>query len=597
MRKNNNTEPKKNNDNRNNRNAGRRDNRGGANQSAQGNQQNNRHARKGKSDGRKLKIIPIGGLDAIGRNMTVYEYEDTIIAVDCGIMFPTNDMPGIDFIIPDFTYLRNNRSKFKGIFITHGHEDHIGAVSFLLQEFDVPVFGTRLTLGLIKNRLKERTLKYQPRLIEVEPREQTKIGPFDVSFIRVVHSIVDSVALAIRTPAGVVVHTGDFKFDHSPVDGKVADIYTLAELGESGVDLLLSDSTNAERPGYTGSESELNSKLMDLFSNAKGRIIVATFASNINRIQQVLDAAAKFNRKVVISGRSMINNIEIARELGYLTYKDGLILELNEAKSMQDKKMVLICTGTQGEPMSALSRIANGTHNHFRCHPGDKVIITASVIPGNENSVGVVINQLLKYGTTVFYENDDRIHVSGHASQEELKLMISLVKPRCFMPIHGEHRHLKAHARLAENLGIKPNNIIVADNGDIVTFSKDAIEKSGRMDIRNVFVDGQLMDDLSSDIIKDRQIMSEDGIVMATIVMNEGFMASEPVITMKGFVGCGSENIRKMIHETIDEKLARVNNGQASRTEIISSVKRALRTMFEKNLQRDPIVEVQVVEI
>jgi len=542
-----------------------------------------------------LKIIPLGGLDAIGRNMTLFESEDSIIAVDCGIMFPTTEMPGIDFIIPDFSYLRERRSDFKALVITHGHEDHIGAVSHLLQEFDVPVFGTKLTLGLIKNKVKERALNFQPRFIEIEPRENVKIGSFDIGFIRMNHSIIDSVGISIKTKNLSVVHTGDFKFDFSPVDGKVADLYNLAELGENGVDLLLSDSTNAEKPGYTGTESDLNSKLFDMFSNAKGRIIVATFASNINRIQQVLDAAAKFNRKVVISGRSMINNINIAKELGYLNFRDGLIVELNEAKILQDKKLVIVCTGTQGEPMSALSRIANGTHQHFACNSGDRVIITASVIPGNERTVSVVINSLMKMGANVFYENDDNVHVSGHASQEELKLMISLIKPKFFMPVHGEHKHLKAHARLAEGLGIKPSNLIVADNGDIITVSKDKIEKRGKIDIKNVFIDGLMTDDLSSDVIKDRQVMSEDGIVFITLVTNNGLLASNPIIKMKGFVGCGNEKIKNAITDNITQRLEKMGSA-VSKNEMASSVKRSLRTYFEKSLQRDPIVEVQIIE-
>ena len=552
--------------------------------------------RNRKNDG-GIRILPLGGLDAIGRNMTLFESDDSIIIVDCGIMFPTMDMPGIDFIIPDFTYLRENKEKVKGLFITHGHEDHIGAVSFLLQEFNIPVFGSKLTLGLIKNRLTERALKYEPKLIEVQPREMTRCGSFEISFIRVNHSIVDSFGLAIKTSAGTIVHTGDFKIDYSPVDGKVTDLYALAELGENSVQLLMSDSTNAEKPGYTGSESELNSKLLDIFSNAKARIIVATFASNINRIQQVLDAAAKFNRKVVVSGRSMINNIEIAKELGYLNYRDGLIVELNEAKILSDRKLVIICTGTQGEPMSALSRIANGTHQHFKCNPGDKVVITASVIPGNERTVSVVINSLLKMGSTVFYENDDNIHVSGHGSQEELKLMISLIKPKFFMPIHGEHKHLKAHARLAEGLGIRASNILVADNGDILKLSRDRFERAGRIDVKNVFVDGQLMDDLSSDIIKDRQIMSEDGIVMVSIMLNEGQLVQEPVIIMKGFVGCGNNSIKNQIKENIMQRIEKAAGSHNLRNEISSSVKRGLRTMFEKSLQRDPIVEVQIIEV
>lgn len=560
-----------------------------ANQANQSKHANN--SRKG------VKVIPLGGLDAIGRNMTLFEYEDTIIAVDCGIMFPTTEMPGIDFIIPDFTYLRQNITKFKGLLLTHGHEDHIGAVSFLLQEFSIPIIGTKLTLGLIKKRLEERPVKNTPKFIEIEAGETAKVGIFDVEFIRVNHSIVDGVALAIKTPVGKIIHTGDFKFDFSPVDGKVSDLYRFARNGEEGVLLLLSDSTNAESPGYTGSESDLNEKIMDIFSGSNGRIIVATFASNINRIQQILNAAAKYNRKVVISGRSMINNIEIAKELGYLTYREGLIVELNEAKILPDKKLTIVCTGTQGEPMSALTRIANGTHMHFACKAGDRVIVTASVIPGNERTVGTVVNQLLKMGAHVHYENIENLHVSGHASQEELKLMISLTRPKFFMPIHGQYKHLRAHVKLAESLGMKPSNTFIADNGDIMELTVNKFEKIGKINLGNVFVDGSLIDDLSSELIKDRQVMSEDGIVFVTIILQSGMLISEPAIVMKGFVGSASGQIRQMMEDDINNKLGKILVNNPSHQEIATVLKKSLRALFERVLKRDPVVTVQVIEV
>lgn len=546
---------------------------------------------------KKLKIIPLGGLDAIGRNITLFEYEDSILIVDCGLMFPTSEMPGVDYIIPDFDYLIRNRSKVKGLVITHGHEDHIGGVPFLLQKLSVPIYGSRLTLGLIRSRLEEKAPGERPEFIEIAPRETFQAGAFRVEFLRVNHSIVDSVALAITTPAGVVIHTGDFKIDHAPVDGKLTDLYRFAEYGERGVLLLLSDSTNAERPGYTGSENIIDATLSDTFSNAKGRIILATFASNINRIQQVLDAAQKFNRKVVISGRTMQKNIEIAKTLGYLTFKDDLIIEINEAKTLQSKKIVIICTGTQGEPMSALTRMANGTHKHFICGSTDRVIITASVIPGNEKLVSSVINQLLRLGVDVFYEQARDIHVSGHASQEELKLMMALVKPKFFMPIHGEYKHLKAHARLAESVGIKPSNIMIAQNGEVLSLSRNEFKKIDQFPIRNVFVDGSHIGDLDSDIIKDRQSLSTEGIVIATVVLQQGLLASPPEVVMKGFAADENDKIHLMLVHEIEHRLNRTGDGLMNAIEAQTLLKKNLKALIYRSLMREPVVEVIVSEI
>ena len=381
-----------------------------------------------------VKIIPIGGLGAIGKNMTLFEHEDEIIIVDCGIMFPSDDMPGIDFIIPDFSYIKKNKSKIKAIIITHGHEDHIGAIPYLLKEVNVPIYATKLSIGLIQSRLEEKHLKQSPIFNEIKPRESITLGSFIIEFIKVNHSIIDGIGMAIQTKAGTIIHTGDFKIDFSPVDGIVTDLARFANYGEKGVLLLMSDSTNAEKPGYTKSESILIDKMIEIFSESKGRIIVATFASNIHRIQQVLDVAQRFNRKVVISGLTMLKNIEIASTLGYLSYKEDLIIEINEANNLPNKKIVIIGTGSQGEPMSALTRMANGTHRHFLAEKGDTVIITASVIPGNEKTVNNIVNSLMKLGAEVFYEQDKDIHVSGHASTEELKLMLSLTKPKFFMP-------------------------------------------------------------------------------------------------------------------------------------------------------------------
>lgn len=550
---------------------------------------------KKKSSKSTIKIIPIGGLDTIGRNMTVFEYQDEILIVDCGIMFPTPDMHGVDFVIPDFDYIRQNRWKVKGIVITHGHEDHIGAVSYLLQEVQVPVFGTRLTLGLIENRLSDRKYQHEPKLIEIEPRDIAQIGNFKVDFIRVNHSIVDGVGLAITTNLGTIVHTGDFKIDYTPVDGKVTDMHHFAEYGQKGVLLLLSDSTNAERSGYTGSESVIYDKLNEIYSSAKGRIIVASFASNINRIQQVLDSSKKFNRKVVISGRTMQKNIEIAKDLGYLTYDDNILIKPEQASRTPDKKLTIICTGTQGEPMSALTRMATGTHKHFAAVPGDRVVITASVIPGNERTVGNVINALLKLGTQVHYEHDADIHVSGHASEEELKLMLSLVRPKFFMPVHGEYKHLKANAKIAENMGIKTSRIVVAENGDILELSKTRFKKSSSIPIRNIFIDGSTVTDLSSDVIMDRQKMSEDGIVFVTIVIAENLLMHPPVITTRGFAEFENKKIQDMMIREIESRINKLPKAKMDKAGISLSVKRSLNNLLFRTVRRHPIIEVQTI--
>ncbi len=543
----------------------------------------------------KLSIIPIGGLDTIGRNMTVFEYKDQILIVDCGIMFPTPEMHGIDFIIPDFTYVRENKDKVKGIVITHGHEDHIGAVSFLLQELNVPLFGTRLTLGLIRSRLEDKKYLIEPKLIEIQPRDIAEIGCFKVDFIRVNHSIVDGVALAITTDLGTIIHTGDFKIDFSPVDGKVTDMHHFAEYGERGVLLMMCDSTNAERPGYTGSESVIFEKMNEIFSTANGRIIVATFASNINRIQQVLDSCRKYNRKVIISGRTMVKNIEIARDLGYLNYKDDIIIEAEHASKFPDKKIVIICTGTQGEPMSALSRMANGTHRNFQCGAGDRVIITASIIPGNERTVGNVINALLRLGAYVHYEQDEDIHVSGHASQEEIKMILTLVRPSFFMPIHGEYKHLKANAKIAESLGIKPSRIVVAENGDILDLTKTKFEKKGKIQIQNVFVDGSITGDLSSGMIKERQTMSSDGIIIVTLVFAEGLLMHPPVVFTRGFAEFENEKIRDMIYLEVENRINKLPKNKITKTEVSVTVKRNLKNLLFRTVKRTPLIETQII--
>jgi ribonuclease J len=545
----------------------------------------------------KVRIIPIGGLASIGTNMTLFEFGDDILVVDCGIMFPNEEMPGIDFIIPDFSYVVRNRDRVKGIIITHGHEDHIGAVPYLLQEIIAPVFGTKLTLGLIQSRLEDHPPKEKPTCIEVEPGSKVQVGGFLVDFLRVNHSIIDGIALAISTPVGVIIHTGDFKIDFSPVDGKVTDIYRFSEYGEKGVLLLMSDSTNAEQKGYTRSESVLASKLMEIFSTARGRIIVATFASNIHRIQQVLDAAQKYNRRVVFSGTTMIKNVEIAENLGYLAYKKNLIVDIKEASSIPYKRLVVVCTGSQGEPMSALARMSSGTHKHFSAGAGDTVIITASVIPGNERTVYTVINALMRMGADVLYEQDEDIHVSGHASQEELKLMISLTRPRFFLPIHGEYRHLRAHTKIAESLGIKPSHILIAENGDMLELTKKSFEKKGKIELSQVFVDGNEIEDITSSIIKDRKCMANEGIITVTIVVSDGMLVHQPEILARGFITGRSTRVIDLVRTDTEDEVHKLLEDGVPPREIALILKKTIKNNVYRLTRRNPLIEIQVLEV
>jgi ribonuclease J len=545
-----------------------------------------------------IKIIPLGGLGGIGKNITLFEHKDDIIIVDCGIMFPTEEMPGIDYIIPDFTYIRKNKSKVKAILVTHGHEDHIGAIPYLLQEVTVPIYATKLTIGLIQSRLEEIPPKKEPEFIEINPRDRKQIASFSVEFIKVNHSIIGGVGLAITTEVGTIIHTGDFKIDFSPVDGDVTDIFRFADYGERGVLLLMSDSTNAEREGFTKSESVLIDKLTDIFSSANGRIIVATFASNIHRIQQVMDVAQRYNRKIVISGLTMQKNVEIANTLGYLNYRDDLIIDISKANSLPNKKLVIIGTGSQGEPMSALYRMAYGTHRHFFAEKGDTVVITASVIPGNERMVTNVVNSLMKMGAEVYYDQDDDIHVSGHGSSKELKLMIAVTKPKFFMPIHGEFRHLKAHAEIAESLNIKPSRILLADNGDVLELTAKSFKKTQSIDLSQIYVDGKDIGDIESSVIKDRHVMSSDGIIFIAIVVAEGMLMRQPDIFSRGFLGNKEEKvlelIRKDIHERVNKMLMEKNSNN---DDIVAGLKKGLKNFIFKLTRRNPLIVVEILEV
>ncbi|MBP8986209.1 MAG: ribonuclease J [Spirochaetes bacterium] len=545
---------------------------------------------------KKIRIIPIGGLHAIGGNMLVIEYDNEMLIIDCGISFPNGETPGIDFMIPDFTYILENKHKVKGIIITHGHEDHIGAIPFFLQKINVPVYATKLTLGLVASRLAERPVS-QHTFIEIEPRDTIHIGPFIIEFLLVNHSIIDGVGLAIKTPLGIIIHTGDFKIDYSPVDGKVADLHRFAEYGQQDVLLLISDSTNATKPGYTPSEIILKKKLLEIFARSKGRIFVASFASNIHRIQQVLEASQKYNRKVIISGTTMQKNVEIATELGYLQYKKDLIIDAKDTGKYTHKKLVVLCTGSQGEPMSALHRMANGTHKHFRISAGDTVVITASVIPGNERMVYNVINSLMQLGALVYYEQDEDIHVSGHASQEELKLMITLTQPKYFLPVHGEYRHLKAHAALAESLNIKPKDIIVAENGDIIELTDKSFEKRGSIPLSTVYVDGNYIGDITDEVIAERKTLSSDGVIVISIVIGDGLLLYPPAIIAKGFIGLKNDKflqvLQKELSATIEKHLAQ----NASSENLSVAVKKLVKMIAHRFTNNTPLVETIIQEI
>ena len=486
-----------------------------------------------------VKIAFLGGLNEVGKNMTLYECQGDMILVDCGLAFPEPDMLGVDLVIPDFTYVEDNADKIKGIFITHGHEDHIGGLAYLLQRVNIPVFGTKLTIGLIENKLKEHKILDKVKLNVIEPKDRVKIGCFEVEAIHVNHSIPDALALAISSPAGLILQTGDFKIDTTPIDGEVIDLARIARLGEKGVLCLLSDSTNAQRPGYTASERTVGDSFERLFQKADGkRLIVATFASNIHRVQQIIDAAKSVVRKVALSGRSLENVVETASKLGYLNVPEGILISIDMVSRYPHDKLVIITTGSQGEPMSALYRMAFSEHRRVEIGTGDYVIISATPIPGNEKTVGKVVDELLKRGAEVVYEKMYDVHVSGHACQEELKLIMSLAKPKFFIPVHGEQKHLRSHAQLAESMGIASGNIFIADNGRQVQLSKRKMTVVEDVPAGKIFVDGYGVGDVGNAVIKERKRLAEDGlmIISAVIEKETGMLISGPEIVSRGFV-------------------------------------------------------------
>lgn len=501
--------------------------------------QNQKGKRRTKRNNTPINITFLGGLNEVGKNMTLYECQGDMILVDCGLAFPDPDMLGVDLVIPDFTYAVQNADKIKGIFITHGHEDHIGGLAYLLKEMNVPVYSTRLTIGLIEGKLKEHKLLDKAKLNVVNPGDKVNLGCFEVELIHVNHSIPDAVALAIKSPAGVVIQTGDFKIDTTPIDGGVIDLPRLGELGNEGVLCLLSDSTNAAKPGFTESESKVGETFGTLFAKANGkRLIVATFASNIHRVQQIIDTAEKLGRKVALSGRSLENVVTIAAELGYIKIPDGILVGIDQINRYPSDKMVVVTTGSQGEPMSALYRMAFSEHRKVDIGPNDYVIISATPIPGNEKMVGKVVDELLKQGAEVVYERMYEVHVSGHACQEELKIMMSLTKPKYFIPVHGEQKHLRKHAALASSMGIEPSNIIIADNGKTIEASEKAIKVAGEVTSGMVFVDGTGVGDVGSVVLRDRTKLAEDGIVIIVLSMDgtTGDVVSGPEVITRGFV-------------------------------------------------------------
>jgi len=537
----------------------------------------------------KLKIIPLGGLGEVGKNMTAYEYGNQILVVDAGIMFPHNDMIGIDYIIPDYEYLRKRVEKVVGIVITHGHEDHIGAIHHLLNDIPVPVYATPLTLGLIEVKLARNNAASKAMLKKVQAGETIELGPFKVEFFHICHSIPDAVGLGITTPAGLVVHMSDFKFDHTPVDGWPTDYAKLAEFSRRGVDLLLSDSTNAERPGWTPSEMVIGPAFDKVFTEAPGRVIVATFASLISRIQQVADAAAKHGRKMALAGPSMIDNVKIARKLGYLNIPDEIVVPIDQALQMQDHKVVLMCTGSQGEPSSIVGRLSAGTNRQFDLKQGDTVVLSSHPIPGNEETISKTINRLLRRGANVIYDSLAPIHVSGHASQEEQKLLLNMVKPKHFLPIHGELRQLRRHGQLAIEVGLAPECVIVVENGQIVELSGGRIKLGERIPGGYVFVDGQSIGEVDYDIMREREKLARNGIFLIDISVDRlnGRLSHDPEVITRGFVS--PEDAEELLPE-VRRRIMDVVNGGGYDSE--KDIANAVKSYLYEETKRRPMVLV-----
>lgn len=549
-----------------------------------------------------LRIAFLGGINEVGKNITLYECGDDMFIVDCGMLFPEPELLGVDLVIPDFTYIERNADKIRGVVITHGHEDHIGGLPYLLKTLNVPIYGTKFTLGLLEGKLREHELLRSTSLNVVKPGDTVSLGCFDIEFIRVTHSIPDSVALAIKSPAGVVVQTGDFKVDTTPIDGEVIDLARFGELGNKGVLALLSDSTNAERPGYSMSERKVGETFDRLFDKAEDkRIIVATFASNIHRIQQVIDASVEHGRKVAVSGRSLENSVAIATELGYLHIPNGTLLSLDIVNRFPPEKVTIITTGSQGEPLSALSRMAFSDHRKIDITPQDCIIISATPIPGNEKMVSRVVNELMKLGAEVVYEKIHDIHVSGHACQEEQKLMLSLVKPKYFIPVHGEQKHLRKHGLLAQGMGIPEKNIIIGDNGFVVEVKKDSIALVNTVPAGRVLVDGYGVGDVGNVVLRDRKHLAQDGIivVVATVDQESGIVVSGPELISRGFVYVREaehliEDARRLVSRILDMN---VGNGYSDRNVMKNRIKDEVSKLMYERTKRSPMVLPVIMDV
>jgi ribonuclease J len=554
----------------------------------------------------KTRIIPLGGLGEIGKNITAFESENDIIIVDCGITFPDENMPGIDAVIPDFTYLENNFSKIRGIFVTHGHEDHIGALPYLLKKINVPIYSTKFTIALIKRKLEEEEMADVAQLEEVHYGDIVIKGDFAVEFIRTNHSISDSCAFAIMTPSGVVIHTGDFKVDYTPIDNAPIDLMRLAELGENGVLLLMSDSTNAERKGFTMSERTVGATFDDLFSKITGRIIIATFSSNIHRVQQIIDIAAKFGRKCAICGRSMVNVVEVAVEIGYIKHAEDTIIDIEDVNDYNDNEIVIITTGSQGEPMSALTRMASATHNQVEVSRNDTIIISASPIPGNEKAIARMIDELFKRGANVIYKALADVHVSGHACEEELKLILSITRPRYFMPVHGEYRHLVAHAGIAKRLGMSPDDIFIMGNGNVLEFrGPDLVIREEQVESGNVLIDGLGVGDVGNLVLRDRKHLAADGLVVISLAVSDkdGSILKGPDIVSRGFAySHETENVLTQIADVAVEayNFQLAQSRERSRSDLNlkrTAIKDSVRAFIFENTKQNPMIIPVIMEV
>ena len=550
----------------------------------------------------KLRVMSLGGLGEIGKNITVFEYGDDIVIIDAGMGFPDDDMLGIDLVIPDVSYLVKNADKIRGILITHGHEDHIGGVPYILRQINVPIYGTRLSLGIIEGKLDEINPGYEPDLYTVEAGDVISLGVFKAEFIHVNHSIADACAIALKTPVGMVFHSGDFKLDVSPIDGFMMDLTRIGEIGKAGVELLLCESTNAERPGYTPSERTVGSSLERIFAQYEDkRLIIATFSSNIHRVQQIINASANHGRKVAVIGRSMVNVIGAAAELGYMNLPDGVLIDVGEIKKYKPEQITLITTGSQGEPMSALYRIAFSEHDRIKIMPGDVVVLSSSAIPGNEKLVGKIVNALIKNGVKVVNDSIEEVHVSGHACREEIKLLIALLKPKYFMPIHGEERHLYANKENAEFMGIPPQNIFISEVGKVLELDRKSARFNGTVPSGKVLIDGSGIGDIGSVVLRDRKILSEDGlvIVVATVDTNGGYLASGPDIISRGFVYVKeSEELLERARKVADTTLSRaLSRGYDDRMQIKATIRDELARFIFKETKRRPMILPIIMEM